>query len=730
MRRSYIPAFLFGLVCILVLGIMRALDPYPVRAVREIAFDQFQRISPRSYQDLPVRIVDIDEASLKAYGQWPWPRNLLADLVERLMTLGVAAISFDVLFVEDDRLSPSRILSNERLAEIFDADQLAAVTGALADNDQIFAESLAGAPTVLGFSMISGETAVVPAVKSGFAFTGADPSPAVPQLSGATVVLPPLAQAAAGLGSISLSPTDAISVVRNVPLIWANGQNLYPSLVVESLRVAQGVSTIIVNAISDAGVAVESVRIGDFEIPVTSNGAIRVYFDRDRPERYVSAARVLGAPPDEELAAKLGGHIVLVGTSASGLLDIRATTLGENVPGVSIHAQILEQIISRTFLYRADWIEGLELFGFVLIGTYMVYMSLVAGPVVSFAVGGIVGGGIVVATWLAFVRSGLLVDPTFPLAGGFVIYFAMNSFRYLVADRDKRQIRSAFSQFVAPTVLERIEGNPEALKLGGEIRDVTVMFTDIRNFTPLSEKLSPVALVGFLNDLLGRLSDDVIAGQGTIDKYIGDSVMAFWNAPIDVPDHRLKACRTALQMRASMRRFNQQRADTPTVNSGAIGPISIGIGLSTGEACVGNMGSQRRFDYSVIGDTVNIASRVESACKQVAFDIVLAGSTAAGASSMAILEAGAVTVKGKSKPVAIHILVGDEMVANSTEFMALAAAHEALLAVLRNGCENCEAALSRAKAAGEAVLPELAGFYDTIAGRRADFAAGISLEIG
>ena len=730
MRRSYIPAFLFGLVCILVLGIMRALDPYPVRAVREIAFDQFQRISPRPYQELPVRIVDIDEASLKAYGQWPWPRNLLADLVERLMTLGVAAISFDVLFVEDDRLSPSRILSNERLAEIFDADQLAAVTGALADNDQIFAESLAGAPTVLGFSMISGETAAVPAVKSGFAFTGADPSPAVPQLSGATVVLPPLAQAAAGLGSISLSPTDAISVVRNVPLIWANGQNLYPSLVVESLRVAQGVSTIVVNAISDVGVAVESVRIGDFEIPVTSNGAIRVYFDRDRPERYVSAARVLGAPPDEELAAKLGGHIVLVGTSASGLLDIRATTLGENVPGVSIHAQILEQIISRTFLYRADWIEGLELFGFVLIGTYMVYMSLVAGPVVSFAVGGIVSCGIVVATWLAFVRSGLLVDPTFPLAGGFVIYFAMNSFRYLVADRDKRQIRSAFSQFVAPTVLERIEGNPEALKLGGEIRDVTVMFTDIRNFTPLSEKLSPVALVGFLNDLLGRLSDDVIAGQGTIDKYIGDSVMAFWNAPIDVPDHRLKACRTALQMRASMRRFNQQRADTPTVNSGAIGPISIGIGLSTGEACVGNMGSQRRFDYSVIGDTVNIASRVESACKHVAFDILLSGSTAAGASSMAILEAGAVTVKGKSKPVAIHILVGDETVANSAEFMALAAAHEALLTVLRDGCENCEAALSRAKAAGEAVLPELAGFYDTIAGRRADFAAGISLEIG
>jgi adenylate cyclase len=324
---------------------------------------------------------------------------------------------------------------------------------------------------------------------------------------------------------------------------------------------------------------------------------------------------------------------------------------------------------------------------------------------------------------VAFVRSGLLVDPTFPLAGGFVVYFAMTSFRYLVADRDKRLIRGAFSQFVAPTVLERIERQPEALKLGGEIRDVTVLFTDIRNFTPLSEKLSPVALVGFLNDLLGRLSDDVIAGQGTIDKYIGDSVMAFWNAPVDVPDHRLKACRVALQMRASMLRFNQQLADTQTDDLGAVGPISIGIGLSSGEACVGNMGSQRRFDYSVIGDTVNVASRVESACKQVAFDILLAGSTTAGAAGMAVLEAGAVSVKGKSEPVAIHVLVGDETVAESAEFMALAAAHATLLRVLRDGCDG-EAELSRAKSAGETVLPALTGFYDAISGRRADFADG------
>lgn len=728
MRRFHIPAFLFGLACVLALGLVRLLDPYPVRAVREIAFDQFQRISPRSYPDAPVRIVDIDEASLKAYGQWPWPRSLLANLVERLKAAGAAAIAFDVLFVESDRLSPARLLADDRVSNMLRADELASLARSLPDNDEIFAKSLADAPTVLGFSMISGTTAVVPAAKSGFAFTGADPSQAVLQITGATANLPALEQAAAGLGSVSLSPTDDISVVRRVPLIWADGQKLYPSLAGESLRVAQGVSTIVVNAISDAGVAVESVRIGDFVVPTTSDGSFWVYYDDDRPERYVSAARLLDGPPDAELAAKLAGHIVLIGTSASGLLDLRATSLGENVPGVSIHAQILEQIISGAFLQRPDWVEGLELIAFVLIGTFVFAMSLVTGPVVLFAIGGITALGVAAGTWLAFVRYGLLVDPTFQLIGGFVIFLAMTSFRYLVADRDKRKIRNAFSQFVAPTVLERIESHPEALKLGGEIRDVTVLFTDVRNFTPLSERLAPVELVGFLNDLLGHLGDDVIAGQGTIDKYIGDSVMAFWNAPVDVPDHRVKACRTALQMRASMRRFNQRLASDSTLGSGAIGPISIGIGLNSGEACVGNMGSQRRFDYSVIGDTVNIASRMESACKQVEFDIIVSGSTAAGAAGMAILEAGALKVKGKSKPVAIHILVGDEALAVSAEFLALAAAHEALLKVLRDGGDKWEFALSSAKAAGEAVLPELARYYDAIAERRADFAAGVRQE--
>jgi adenylate cyclase len=728
MRRINIPASLVGLASIAVLLFVRVLDPYPVRSIREIAFDQFQRFAPRAYQDVPVRIVDIDEASLRDYGQWPWPRTLLAEIVERLNELGAAAIVFDILFVEKDRLSPSSVLSDERISDLIKTEELPSLVQSLPDNDKIFAGSLASAPTVLGFSMISGDTAVAPPIKSGFAFTGADPSRALPQLIGVTQVLPSFARAADGLGSLNLSPTESISVVRTVPLLWAYGEQLFPSLAVESLRVAQGVSTTIVSTVSDASVAIESVRVGDFLIPTTSDGAFWVYFDHDRPERYVSAARLLGGPLDAELASKLAGHIVLIGTSASGLFDVRGTALLENVPGVSIHAQVLEQIISGKFLHRPDWVEGLELITFFLVGIYIVVMGQIAGPILLFAIAGIVAFGIASGAWLAFVRYGLLIDPTFQLIGYFIIGFALISFRYLIADRDKRQIRRAFSQFVAPTVLERIESRPEALKLGGEIRDMTVLFTDIRNFTPLSERMTPVALVSFLNDLLGRLSDDVISGQGTIDKFIGDSVMAFWNAPIDVPDHRLKACQTALQMRATMKRFNQELANASADNSNFGGPISIGIGINSGEACVGNMGSERRFDYSAIGDTVNIASRVESACKSVSFDIVLSDSTAAGADALATLEAGAVTVKGKSLRVGIHILVGGAMVAESTEFLKLAVAHSNLLQALREGRDNWEAALLMAKAAGEAVLPQLAGFYDAIYERRADFITSIHHE--
>jgi adenylate cyclase len=245
----------------------------------------------------------------------------------------------------------------------------------------------------------------------------------------------------------------------------------------------------------------------------------------------------------------------------------------------------------------------------------------------------------------------------------------------------------------------------------------------VRNFTSFSEKLPPVEVVLFLNNLLGRLSEEIIRERGTIDKFIGDSIMAFWNAPVDTPGHESSSCRAALRMRSALDQFNTDRTGPKAGGKQAHDPISIGVGVNTGEACVGNMGSQSRFDYSVIGDTVNIASRVESACKQVGFDIILSNSTASGASGMAILDAGSIELKGKSESVPIHILIGDESVAETPEFARLANAHGNLIDAIRTGAAGWESRLLVCKDLARPVYPPLIGFYDLMPARRGDFRA-------
>lgn len=720
-RRANLLPLIFGLVCVAGLCGLRIADPFLLQSLRETAFDQFQQISPRDYVETPVRVVDIDEESLKAYGQWPWPRSRIAELTERLGQMGAAAVAFDILFAEPDRLSPSRLIEDPALSGLFDRNQLDRLAGEIPDNDDLLAARFAELPVVLGFASVAEAEGSYPPVKPGFAYTGADPIAAVPRFPGAAVNLPKLEEAAAGLGSISLSPDESISVVRKVPLLWSDGEKLYPSLAIEALRVAQGVSTILVHAISDTGTLVQAVRVGDFEIPTTPDGSLWMRYSLERAERYVSAQAILGDEVEQATVDAITGHIILVGTSAVGLYDIRATSVGENVPGVSVHAQLLEQVISGNFVYRSDWVDGLELFGFLIVATYVLVMTIIAGPMISLLVGSIVSAGVVIGTWLAYKNSGLLVDPTFPLAGSFIVYLAMTSIRYFTADRQKRQIRRAFSQYVAPTVLQQIEEQPDTLSLGGEMRDVTIMFTDVRNFTSFSEKLPPVEVVLFLNGLLGRLSEEIILEHGTIDKFIGDSIMAFWNAPVDIPDHEIMACRAALRMREALERFNKDKDGSATGRRPGHEEIAIGIGINTGEACVGNMGSESRFDYSVIGDAVNVASRVESASKQVGYDIVLSRTTSAGASGMAVLDAGAIALKGISETVPIHILVGDESVAQSAEFARLANAHANMVEALRTNATGWESRLLVCKDLARPVSRHLAGFYDMLPSRLDDF---------
>jgi adenylate cyclase len=710
MTRAQQVGVIIGLAIVAALTILRASDPPLLKQAREVTFDEYQRLAPRAFENLPVRVIDIDEASLREFGQWPWPRDRIATLVDRLSDMGASAIAFDILFAEPDRLSPRTVV---RDVPGIDAGLL----GQLPDNDEIFARAIAGKPVVLGFGL-SNEGNYRPPVKAGFAFTGESPLGAPPSIRAATPLRPQLEANAAGIGHISLNPGAASNVVRAVPLVLSDGEQLYPNLALEALRVAQGASTYLLADAPNVPDTITQVKIGDFIVPVTAAGELWLYVSPDTAERYISARQILaatGASPATR--AGVEGSIVFVGTSAAGLQDIRTTALGQNVPGVSLHAQTVEQILSGRFLSRPDWADGLEILSIAVAGSFLVLVTTFVSPAVALACGLLITVLALVASWLAFFYAGLLFDPLAPIVSGSITHFGATAFRFLVIDRERREVRRAFGHYLSPSLLYRIEHTPNALRLGGDDRELTVMFVDVRNFTQISERLPPAAVVGFLNTLLDALSHHVIANEGTLDKFIGDSIMAFWNAPIDVDKHASKAVHAALAMRETLARLNADDA----FGFGDEQKVGIGIGIHTGLACVGNMGAETRFNYSAVGDAVNIAARIESSCKEVNFDILVSESTAKMLPDCALLEAGALGLKGKSTRTRLFAVVGDEHLAATAQFAELQSIHRQLVEALRSRSAASRKIVSAAKLAAAGLTPELPEFYRRISRRSEHF---------
>ncbi len=678
LKRRLLPTLL-GLVLVGLLALIRLGDPLPVAAIRDMGFDFYQRLLPRAGADSPVRVVDIDDASLARLGQWPWPRALLATLTTRLTELGAAAIGFDVLFPEPDRLGP--------------------------DNDAAFAAALGEASTVLGFSVSSTAPPLALPPKAPIAISGSDPAPALPPITGAVVPLPVLTDAAAGLGGLSLNAEDSAGTVHRVPMLWSDGTRLYPALSLEALRLALGVPTLVALGDTRGGHTLEGVRVGPFTVATTAGGEVVLYDRPDTPAQTISAAAVLG-DDYRSLRDEIEGRIVLVGTSAAGLLDLHATPLSPSRPGVLIHAAVIDQIVSGQFLSRADWVQGLELLIIAASGALLVLVVLNLGPLAGLLVALALVGSVAATSYAAFATRGWLIDATYPAAASLLIYATMAYFQFSRTERNRQQLRRAFGHYVAPELLARIEASASELKLGGEAREITVMFADMRGFTAFTEAHQPAETLSMLNTLFGALGKQIVDRSGTIDKFIGDAIMAFWNAPLDVPDHARRAAEAALAMRATLASLNAEQQS---------GGIAVGIGLSTGEALVGNMGLESRFDYSAIGDSVNVASRVEGASKLVGFDIVAADATRRALPDLAWLEAGTVALKGKAQRLAIHILVGDAALAQSPAFIALHEAH-------RNWLGGSGDLAICAKLAAH-VDPGLARFYELIPGRADDFAS-------
>ena len=666
---------------------LRLLDPLPVTQIRLTVFDMFQRLQPREYVPAPVRVIDIDDDSLSRLGQWPWPRTQIATMVERLSDLGAAAVAFAIVFAEPDRTTPSKVV--EAWPRSAALERLAPDLAELPDHDVVLANVLSApssAPVVLGFSPTQRAGAEPPPVKFGFSFLGIDPTPLLGAYGSAIGNLPVLERSAHGLGSLTIR-LDRDGTVRRMPLVTRIGDRIYPSLGLEALRVAQGASTLI--AITSGGdgasgdALLTGLKAGGVAVPTDSQGEIWLHFTAGVPERTVPAWKLF-EDDISGLSHGISGQIVLIGVSASGLENSRATPLNPVETTATIHAQAIEQMLLGGFLVRAEWANGLEILSLpVLCGllTWLIVSSrrMILGASASALAAAIVWAG----CWLAFDRAGYLFDPLYPTLSIVLVYLLASSFQYLSGERERRRVRTAFSRYLAPSIVERLAEHPEDLKLGGETRELTVMFCDIQGFTAIAEGMMAEELTQLVNRFLTPMSQEILEAGGTIDKYMGDAVMAFWNAPVREPDHGLSACRAALAMSRKLAELRPLWRIESESEGRKFHDIRVGIGLNSGPCCVGNLGSEQRFDYSALGDAVNVASRLEQQTRMYGVDIIVGEDTHRLAGDLAYLELDRVRVRGRSAAMTIFGLMGDETQAGSEGFLELQTRHDAALAAYR-----------------------------------------------
>jgi adenylate cyclase len=673
MTRRYTHLFYISLVTALIGGaiLLRYADPFFVRALRLVAFDHYQRLDPAAYDpNLPVRIVDIDEKSLSIYGQWPWPRTIVRDLLLGLASKGAAVVAFDVLFAEPDRTSVEAIVKQLPPREAI------AITAALAgqpSNDELFAAALKDSPSVLSVSLAE-EGSTTFEAKAGFAFGGDDPRPFLLEFKGATHNLPEFENAARGIGAFNWV-ADRDQIVRRVPLMFRLNEIFVPSLDTEALRVAQGATTYLLKASNASGetafgqtTGLNHIRIGDVEVPTDGAGGVYLKFRHFEKAAYIPAWKVLAGDVSQE---DIEGRIMLVGTSAPGLLDLRATPVDAAVPGIDIHAQVVETLLTGRFLERPDYALALEAFVLLAFGIMLAFVLPRVSATASAAIGFLTIGVILMGGWAAFRYGNLLIDPSYPVLFLGCLTAIITFYTYHGAETQRSQIRHAFGQYLAPALVEQLAQTPERLVLGGEEREMTILFSDVRGFTAISElyKDDPQGLTSLMHRLLTPLTNAIVGQEGTIDKYIGDAVMGFWNAPLAVPQHELRACAAALDMIDRLAVLNRERQEEAKAAGQPFLPLRIGIGINTGRCLVGNLGSELRFNYSVLGDPVNVASRLEGQTKFYGIPILIGSKTGEKAKEkFAVLEVDLVTVKGKTESETVYTLLGREEVASDIRF--------------------------------------------------------------
>lgn len=691
MRRSFRVEIWMTLGLLLLASVAALREPYLLVVLRENVFDAYQRLRPRPYEPLPVRIVDIDDESLSRLGQWPWPRHRLGDIVTRLTGQGAAAIVFDMLFPEPDRTAPAQLLS--RWPELAD---LPLLRGRVADTDALFGQALSASPSVTGFAFVDHETPAKPRRTGGIAVVGGDPLPFLLSFPGAVVSLPVIEQAARGNGALNVE-VAAGGVIRRVLLLMRMGETIYPSLAAEALRVAQGADTYVIKMAGAAGeenfgakTGITHLRIGRLTIPTDRNGGAWVYYTEPQPQRFIPAWQVLDGSAD---AAAIEGAIIIIGSTAVGLQDLHATPLATAYPGVAVHAEIIEQALLGVHLVRPDWARGAEIVLMLGLATLVLLLGPRIGAIWTAVGGGLATAAAIAASWLAFRRHGILLDPVFPAAAVLFTYAVTSLVKHFRVERQQRWIRKAFASYMSPRLVQELVSNPDHLKLHGERRTLSFLFTDLEGFTALVEQADPAVVVPVINEYLDGMIRIAFRHDGTVDKIIGDALHVMFGAPLAMPDHAARAVACALEIDAFACGFAAAKRRAGL----AFGQTRIGV--NSGTAIVGNFGGELKFDYTAHGDAINVAARLESANRHLGTRVCVSEATVALCPGFVGRPIGALLLKGKSQPIRTY-----EPVADGTPAHAALPGYRAAFALLEAGDDD--AAIMAAWRALAAQWPE------------------------
>ena len=613
-----------------------------IKTLRYKTWDYFQQIHPRNSISDSITVVNITEEDLKRYGQWPWPRHVMAMLHAHIADAGAILVNYNILFAEPDRMSGVEYLKSMPMTNEL-REQLG---GVLLDTDGIFSTILKESGNAVILMSVKNDAGVELPSTTQIIEKG-NVKPWLYSYQGIVAPTQKISAGVAGMG-VNVTSPEPDAVVRKMPVLVRINGKIYPSMLLENVRLLNGSKRIKVIA-KEHGIdeVLVSKKAG---VPVNHNA--EMYINYADPEKYVqmSATEIFSNSFNEN---KIKGRIVVVGMDAAGLSVLKYTPHGLTTDQM-ISAQALDTLLTGKLLLRTPQADTLEILFIGFLGLLMILLIPRVSVLFSIPLLLFVTGGISYASFMAYANKGFLVDPSFAVLYVFLIWSHSTYNNFATQSRLRKQIKKQFEHYLDPGMVKKLQKDPSLLKLGGETKEMTFLFSDIRGFTPISEKYkgNPEGLTKLINRFLTRMTDVIIKNGGTIDKFMGDCIMAFWNAPINNPKHRQMAIKSAIEMQKELIKLNKKLV------AEQLPQINIGIGINSGQALVGNMGSEQRFDYSVIGDAVNLASRLESSSKTLGKTLVIGESTRKTIENhFEFKYIDSITVKGKTEKIKVYTIL-------------------------------------------------------------------------